>query len=199
MDQVNETLDAKAEETASNDAEDNDVVQVSKETVEDLVRRETHDRVLKESNKWKHRALAAEQKVESSERETLESQAKWKELYEQTRTKYEEAQQREVSLKLGNAVTKKASEVGCLNVDDLMSLGDTSLLNYDPETGEVHGVDMFVEQAKATKPYLFSSKVPSSVNSTLPSGGLKVEPGKEDYSKLSKDAILERLQALDKK
>jgi hypothetical protein len=165
------------------------------ETAAELVRRETHDRVLKESQKFKTRALSAEDELTALKKSQLEKQQEYKTLWEQSETKLKELQKREVALRLTTSVGELASKAGCVSVTDLMAVGDTDLLNYDTETGQVHGADLFVEKARKDKPWLFSNGKSTSVNGALP-GGTKVAGGKEDLSKLSKDEIMSRLRAL---
>ncbi|MCH7706712.1 MAG: hypothetical protein IIB33_06660 [Chloroflexi bacterium] len=63
-----------------------------------------------------------------------------------------------------------ANAAGCVSVDDLMAPGNADLIQFDPKTGEVHGVDMFVNQAKTEKAYLFQQAPTPVINPVRPAG-----------------------------
>ena len=142
-------------------------------TVAESVRMETHKRVLQESKLFKERALKAESVLQKNEQVNLEEQGKFKELSERYKTKLETLEQREVETNLNNAVQQYATKAGCVNIESLMKLGDASLLQYDQKTGQVHGVELFIEDSQKNHPYLFGSKSTPNINHGMPGGDYK--------------------------
>jgi Skp family chaperone for outer membrane proteins len=194
----NEAGTANADQGEANaSAENQNTDGQSELTPEQLAAKDINQRLLAESQGFKKRALTAEQELAKTKKSQLESQQEYKKLYEETATELKQVREREVASSLSTSVSELAVKAGCVSVKDLMAVGDTSLLNYDAETGQVHGVDLFVEKAKREKPWLFSATKNTSVNVALPgAGGTSV--GKEDYRTLSKDEIMKRLRALPK-
>lgn len=162
------------------------------ETHEETVRRETHQRVLKESQKYKQMLSEYKTKYEEMENTRLKEQDNWKALAEKLQEENSGLKGTLGVLAIKSQLTPKLIEAGCVDVDDALALGSNDLLVHDE--GQISGVEQFLEDLRQRKPYLFTSKIPSSVNTAHPSGGLKYETPKKDFSSMT----LEELKAHEK-
>lgn len=147
--------------------------------VKDFVAKDTHSRVLSESRKYKERAQEAEKRLQEIETKKLEEDGKYKELAESYQQKLQSQQRVNMSLAVQAAVSEPARKAGCVNVDDLLKLGDASLLEYDADTGTVSGADHFVESAKNTRPWLFQQPQRPVTNPATPGGVPDMAPQKK--------------------
>lgn len=176
----------------------NEEPQFNQDSNEEVIRKETHLRVLSESKKYKQRAAEAEAKIKAIEESQLSEQQQYKQLYERTKQELESTKKAQTELQLKTQLMPKLTAAGCRDVVDAMKLGNPSLLLQDEQAGSLVGIDEYVEDLKQRKPWLFESWKPSSVNPSLPSSG-KVPIGtKQDYSKLSKEQIMDQLRAIGK-
>lgn len=166
--------------------------------LDDVIRRETHQRVLRESQKFKQRALEAEAKANALEEAKLTEQQQYKELADRYKSELEKVRQAKTELQLKTQLMPALSQAGCRDVTDAMKLGNSELLFGDDDS--LNGVEEYVKDLQQRKPWLFDNGKPSSVNPSLPSPG-RVPIGdlnKVDYSKMSKaelDAEISRLDA----
>ena len=131
---------------------------------------ETHARVLEESKRNKIKAQELKTKLEEIEKQTLLEKEEFKKLYETSEAKFQGLYKSLVKEKVKSTVSEIALKAGCVNVDDLLKLGNAELLQIDDETMMVSGVDSFVEEAKKTKPYLFKSAQTPAINAATPGG-----------------------------
>lgn len=107
----------------------------------------TNNRLLEESKKYKQQKREVDLKLMEAEGKKDEIiQTLQKEL-EEKQTILSEKMQREIDLKITNAVAQRASKYGCEDWDHLMQLGKSDLIEYDENTGDVKGVDLFFEDA----------------------------------------------------
>lgn len=158
---------------------------------------EINARLLEESKRNKQRARDAEARLKAIEESQLTEQQRYKELYENTKSKLESTQKKATELQLKTQLMPKLSAAGCVDVTDAMKLGNAALLVHDEEENSLSGVDEYISDLQKRKPYLFKSGKPSSVNDSLPPGGkVPIGNGKEDYSKLTKEQIKDRLRQL---
>jgi hypothetical protein len=155
---------------------------------------EMNERLLAESKKYKKQYQETKSKLEELEKSKLKEQAQYKELYEKAEDKYQTLYKALVKEKVKTAVTDRASKAGCVDVEALLKLGNTQLLQIDEETLEVQGTDVFVEDAKKLKPYLFGSPKAPTINSATPGGVAK--GSQKTIKEMSKDEILAQLRAL---
>lgn len=107
----------------------------------------TNNRLLEESKRHKQKAIENGQKL-------LEAEGKKDELISSLRQELEEKQrvmqeheQYLIRQKIASAVAEKAKKYGCDDWDHLMVLGNNDLIEYDQESGQVKGVDLFFEEA----------------------------------------------------
>lgn len=133
----------------------------------------TAERLLEESKKYKERALRAERELEATKKAKLEEQGNWKAIAEESQKKYETLSKAVLEDKLNNAVEREAVKHGCVDVEALLSLGDKKMLQFEQDTGIVHGVELLVEDLKKRKPYLFAQKSNAVINPATPSGVVK--------------------------
>lgn len=159
------------------------------------VKKETHERVLAESKKFKDRAIAAEKKVQEAEAAKLEAEGKHKERADLYQERYNNLSQSLMKDRISLSVKSEAAKAGAVNPDDVFRLGQSDLLQYDESTGVVHGVDLFVSKLKETSPYLFKKDAPPTINPVTPTAG-PVVAGKPTGA-LSQDEIREKLHALE--
>jgi hypothetical protein len=154
------------------------------------------------SERQKRREL--EERLNQLESDKLKAEGNKDELIKSLQTKLEKSEKRTKELygsmaqKTLNAQIKaEATKAGCIDPDAVMALADLSDLEVDAETFEAdaEAVTEMITGLKKSKPYLFSKPGPK-INTKLPGGGGKGE--KEDYSKMSKDQIREKLREMDK-
>jgi len=168
----------------------------SQETAEAIVRRDTHLRVLKESQKYKQPAVEAETKLKTFEETMLAEQQQYKELAEHYRSELNEVKTAKTELQLRTQLLPELAKHGCRDATDALQLGDRKLLMHDPDSESLIGVEEFVKDLQQRKPWLFDNGKPSSINPSLTSVGKVPIGGKEDLSSLTKDEIKARLKSL---
>lgn len=152
------------------------------------------ERVLKESNDYKTRAKAAEEKLSEAEKAKLEQDGKLSELLNREREEKEKlleelTQNKSVVLKekLRAEVAKHAKDAH--NVDRLLEVRDhRSLLKIDDATLSVEGVEDFVKKVRETDPYLFRKKSMDPGDNTPPGPG-------DTTTKTDDEKYLEELRA----
>lgn len=128
------------------------------------------ERLLEESKQWKSRALAAEKEKAELEKARLKEKEDFKALYEKEKSERETLFKQVMQEKLKSKVTEVAAKAGCVDVEALIKLGNKELLQFDDSTFELHGAETFIEEAKKSKPYLFSQAKPQTVNPATPGG-----------------------------
>jgi hypothetical protein len=135
---------------------------------------DVNSRLLRESREWKAKYQALKHEREEAEKRRLESQQEWKTLAEKLSSENKSLKDSFVREKIRASVHDKALRAGCINVEDLLKVGNTGLLQVDEETYQVQGTEVFVEEAKRLKPYLFqqskNSGKTSTINSVTPGG-----------------------------
>lgn len=143
-------------------------------TVDQL--RATNARLLEESKNWKTKYqdvkgkfTQVEQDKSEQQRKDAEENGRYKLLWEDEskRRKTLEENQKRVGIK--SAVNNVAAKMGCTSIDDLLKLGNMDALMYDETSGEVHGVESFIEEQKAKRPWLFQATGKPVINASLPS------------------------------
>lgn len=197
MDQGKGQAPANAEAVPPNGANE-ETAALTQEQSEEAVRKETHLRVLTESKKYKQRAAEAEARLKAIEESQMSEKQQYKELYERTKAELETERKTKTELQLKTQLMPKLTAAGCRDVVDAMKLGNTSLLLQDADSDSLVGIDEYVSDLQQRKPWLFDNGRPSSVNPSLPSAG-KVPLGqKQDYSRLTKEQIMDQLRSLSK-
>jgi hypothetical protein len=149
--------------------------------------RASKQRVEEESKKYKKNWQELRLEAEERQKKFLEEQGKFKELYEVERKKNDDMFKNFVKTKVQQSVSSVAQKFGCVSVDALLKLGNADYLQYDEATGNVIGVETFVEEAKKTNPFLFSGSVRNNVNPNMPTM-TQEKPfslNRESFSKLS--------------
>lgn len=151
-----------------------------------------NDRLLAESKEWKLKAqsskkelAAMKEQLAGIERAKAEEQGQYKELYLKEKTRREEVEGSMVKAYVGNAVKAAASKLGCVDPEVALQLGNSSNLQFDEGSGEVHGVDQFLEELQKSKPFLFVAAKTPTINPTVPGGVPSVET--VDTSKMTMD------------
>ena len=155
----------------------------------------TNARVLAESKEYKKKYQATKARLEELEKSKLQEQNQYKELWQKSEEKYETLYKTLVKEKVRSAVSEKAAKAGCVDVDALLKLGDAQLLQINKETLEIDGADVFVEEAKKLKPYLFQPVKAPTINSATPGGVLKAS-GVKKPQEMTKEEIMAQLRAL---
>jgi hypothetical protein len=137
---------------------------------------QVNERLLRESKEYKQKYLETKRALEGREKAEQEEKGRFKELYEAERQKNEQIRKMMVKSSVERSVAEHAVKAGCVNLEDLLKLGDTKLLQFDEESGTVMGVDLFVEDAKKRKPYLFTASKTPTINPSTPGGVAKDKP-----------------------
>lgn len=143
-------------------------------TQEDLLNRlsqleQTNQRLLQESKSYKQSAQDLKKEKEERERKTAEEQGKYKELYEANKNQLEEFKAQMLRTKVESVVSEAALKAGCVDKDALLRLGNPDLLRFDEERGVVEDVDLFIEDARKNRPYLFGQAKQATINPAVPS------------------------------
>jgi vacuolar-type H+-ATPase subunit I/STV1 len=141
-------------------------------------------RLLEESRNYKKRAQEAEKKLQEQEKKKLEEEGKYKELSESYQEKLENQQKINMRLAVRTAILEPATKAGCVDIEDLLKLGDGSFLQYDAETGEVTGSEEFVQNLKNAKPWLFQQATKPVTSQAIPGGSPSNAPKKETLEEL---------------
>lgn len=167
---------ANAAATASNDAGGELNAEPKSYSVEDLLKRvvsleSTNKRLLDESKNNKQKYLDLKGKEEIRSKQEAEVQGKYKELYESTEEKLKALSTKLLREKVYNAVSSHAAKAGCVDVEAALRLGTTDLLQYDDEKDVVHGADVFVEDLRKNKPWLFQAAKSGVMPNPLAPGG----------------------------
>lgn len=153
-----------------------------------------NERLLTESKKYKARARDAEKRLKEIEQQKLESQGKYKEMYESVNTQYSELKNNLYHERKNNAVQTIAGQYGCVDYDALMKLGNHELLVYDEEVNRVDGVESFIDEARRKYPYLFQKKTPPAINSSVPAASAQdFEPRTMNAADIAKMSSTERV------
>lgn len=156
---------ANAPTESTNVEADNDEMPASPEPA--------NPRLLRESKEWKAKYFALKNEREEAEKKRLESQQEWKALAERLTNENKSLKDIYKTEKLRAAVHDRALRAGCINIEDLLKVGDQSLLQYDEEAQVWQGAEIFIEEARRLKPYLFQQKGASrslTINSVTPGG-----------------------------
>lgn len=179
-------------------SESNEEIQtVNADAVDDLIKKETHLRVLKESQKNKQRAVSAEKERDQLRNAKLESEGKYREIAEGLQLKVDRMSKREVERELNLGVSPLALKEGCVDVNSLMKLGDTDLLTYDAENGRVSGAALFLQEAKTKHPFLFAKNSQATINPLTPDATVR-KTGAKPVADMTSKEILSELKALPK-
>lgn len=132
-------------------------------SVEEFERlRSTNQRLLEESKKYKSR-------MQKAEEEKLLAENNKDEIIRRQKEKLEEIDNRLMAKAISEAVSKEAMKRNCRHWDHLLNVGDTSLLEYDPETESVSGVKDFFDKHENDEDYsIYFKKVEpvTTVNNT---------------------------------
>ena len=156
-------------------------------------------RLLEESRKYKERAQKAEKAIEERERKTAEEQGRYKELFEKAEAKLQNYQKLSLQEKIKNAVGAAGQKHGCVDSEALIKLGNHGLIQYDEETLEIHGAEIFVEEAKKAYPYLFKQSSQSVINPVAPGGAPALTKDPRKYTVDDKKNLMtEGLESLYK-
>lgn len=134
-----------------------------------------NERLLRESKEYKAKMQQALRELETLKKAKAEEQGDFKKLYEQAASELTETKKAIKRNTIKSKVQEVALRSGCVDVDGLLKLGNPELLQYDEDNAEVFGVELFIDEAKRSKPYLFSQQKPASVNPVTPGGVTKVK------------------------
>lgn len=190
-DKVEDAANAASPPANASEGDENDLKVESKNlSTEDLLAQvarltSTNERLLDESKRYKSQSREFKEKLDSQQKQTLEEQGKYKELYEGMQQKYQEQEDRRMKLAVKSAVKEHAVKAGCVDPEALLKLSDVSMLQYDPETDTVSGMDLLVDRGKKDFSYLFKSQINPSINPAAP-GGASLGTGKLTASEIAK-------------
>jgi hypothetical protein len=164
----NETVNTESlgSETQEQTIED---VQLIKMELDRL--KSTNSRLLEESKKYKTQKRETDLKLLEAEGKKDEIIQTLQRELEEKQEYLREAEERKVQEKITTEVAKRATKYGCDDWDHLLMLGNTDLIDYDEESGEVKGIDLFFEDAmrneRFRKFFMKSDKI--KTNNKMPS------------------------------
>jgi len=187
---MSEEVVSKETETAANAEQSKAVAQTEGQPPVS----ELNERLLAESKQYKKKYQETKARLEEIEKSKLQEQSQYKELWQKSEEKYQGLYKNLVKEKVRTAVANHAQKAGCVDVEDLLKLGNAQLLQVDEESLEVMGADVFVEEARKSKPYLFTVTKAPTINSATPGGVVK--GSQKTIQEMSKDEIISQLRAL---
>lgn len=164
--------------------------------------------MLKDRAKAKEKAAQARReaadlraKLDEIEKSKAQEQGKYKELFEKRDTQYKELYNSWLKDKVQFSVSNALNKAGCVDSELALAAGKADLLEFDESTGQVDGVDAWLQDLKERKPVLFQPTKTPTINPTTPGGGAKLTAGlgAKDYSKLSAAEIKEQLKLVQEK
>lgn len=171
------------------------VVETETPVVDEHVTKVTHQRVLSESKQYKSRAIVAETELKSITDEALKIQQNHEERANRFQEELTNVKAEKSALLKRVSLEPALVAAGCVDAVTALQIGDRKLLQEDG--GELSGVDEFVADLKANKPYLFTVTTPSSVNAQVPRGGIKTPDQKLDAANLDEAQIMSELHKLE--
>ena len=136
---------------------------------EDRVAHATYMKVLGEKKKKDELLADATRKIEEMEQVKLEESGQLKVLVEKLREdkrslgeKYETERRKRAYDLISGQIKAKAAEVGCLDSEALMALGDFSTLEPNEDGTEANETDVMfaISEVQKKRPYLFRKSVP---------------------------------------
>lgn len=128
------------------------------------------ERLLQESKRFKERAFKAEKELETVRKAALTEQGKYKELYESTIQKLEQQHKAIVRDKVSSSVLQEATKLGCVATDAVLKLVNSELLQWDEDTGTLHGAELALAEVKQKYPMLFQKQATAVINPSTPNG-----------------------------
>ena len=107
----------------------------------------TNARLLEESKRYKQQKREVDLKLLEAEGKKDEIIATLQKELEEKQAILSEQKERDIQQRITNAVAQRAAKYGCEDWDHLMLLGKSDLIEFDEQTGDVKGVDLFFEDA----------------------------------------------------
>lgn len=158
------------------------------------------DRILKEANEWKKRAKDAEKAMNAQKKAEDEQKGEYKKLWESEKSRNENLVKGLMNRDVKSAVAGHGQKFGLVDAEALMKLAGGDMLQYDPETGAVDGVEAFIESNRAKYPYLFNAAKQPSINTSIPGGKVSQKViTADDIAKMSeKDRMAYMMQLMSK-
>lgn len=158
------------------------------------------ERLLRESKKFKERALRSEKELADLKKRDLETQGNFKVMYEDLSKQYTSLKNNLVKERISSAIKIQAEKFGCTKPDTLLKLGNVELLQYDEESNEVFGSESFVEDVKSKYPEFFQTKSIPTINPTVPGGMVRQkEMSSADIAKLPQQERIKILMGMMQK
>lgn len=157
-----------------------------------------NERLLSESKKFKQRAMAAERELKKLQEQALEEEGKAVERAKYWEEKYKTLNQQTMAQKIQSAIEAKARALGAPNPEAVVKLGNYDIIDYDPDSASVDGVEQFVDDVKKKYPVLFGQVKTPTINPSVPTPGQGGFNMNKDYSNLSKEQILAELKKIGK-
>lgn len=130
----------------------------------------TNERLLNESKKNREAYLKAKKELDELKQKQLSEQGKFKELYEKANAELAQIKKQSMLKDISFSVKLAAEKSGFVKPDNALKLGNSELLQYDEATGQVFGVETFVDELKKEYPQLFSQAQKSVINPMAPMG-----------------------------
>ena len=132
------------------------------------------ERILEESKGYKSKYQDLRGKIESKEKEDLESKEKWKELLEREREEKVELKanmnkfkRNSIEKHLRFEVAKLATDANPEYMEDIVNNLSLTPDLINEETGEVSGISQMLDGVRKSKPLFFTNNVPG-MNQTVP-------------------------------
>lgn len=168
----------------------------SKEEIERL--RSTNERLLRESKKYRSEAVELKQFKSEIEQKQMEEQGKYKEMASMYEKKYKELENQVMVNNVQSHIRKLALDKKAKYPDLVINNINQDMIQYDPQTGEVHGADLAVEDLQKRFPDLFGGEERTpAINPMKPGGAVGASPKltAADAAKLDKAEFNKLLEA----
>lgn len=161
--------------------------------------------LIQERQKAKEKARAAAKeaaelraKLDQIEKAKAEEQGQYKELFQKRDSQYQELYNSWLQDKIQLSLSKALTQAGCVDPELAFVAGRSELLEFDKATGQVDGVDAWLQDVKERKPILFGQVKTPTINPSVPGGGARATSRLtgESTANMSVDEIKARLKAL---
>jgi len=136
----------------------------------------SNSRLLDESKGWKEKYQSLKSSQEQIKEQELAENEQWKELVEMERNKRHELETTVSQLKKRTMQTDLKYKVASLakdayDVEDvIVNISKTGMLDIDPETGSIAGIEEAYNKVRNEKPFLFNTAKKSGMDPGRPEG-----------------------------
>jgi hypothetical protein len=164
------------------------------------VEREEFQRVVDQRQHIKKELRDAKAQLEKIANEKAAEQGQWQEMFQKRDSQYKDLHQSWLKDKVQLGVSTALNGAGCIDGELALAAGRGDLLEFDETTGQVGGVDMWLQDVKERKPHLFQPVRTPTINPSVPGGGARATSTVQTraYDQMSSEELMQQLAAVSK-